>query len=144
MRSLGNLGLSVLANRAFKTKFTDLCYGYNAFWRDLVPVLDLPRIDLPAPENGMLRGDGFEIETVINCRFAAAPLKITEVPSMELSRIKGKSNLRTFVDGTRVLRTIVAEHRRVGRRGRAVAMTSTSIADPSAATLHLTDGCDSG
>jgi glycosyltransferase involved in cell wall biosynthesis len=117
LRSLGNHGLNFVANRAFKTTFTDLCYGYNAFWRDLVPVLDLPDIDTPAPADAMLWGDGFEIETVINCRFAAAQVTITEVPSIELSRIHGVSNLRTFSDGTRVLRTIAAEHRRK-RQGR--------------------------
>ncbi len=112
IRSLGNHGLNFVANRAFNTRFTDLCYGYNAFWSDLVSVLDLPDIDQEAPANGMLWGDGFEIETVINCRFAAADVAITEVPSIELSRIHGDSNLRTFADGTRVLRTIAAEHRR--------------------------------
>jgi glycosyltransferase involved in cell wall biosynthesis len=112
LRSFGNRGLNFVANRAFGTRFTDLCYGYNAFWRDLVPVLDLPDIDQPAPENAMVWGDGFEIETVINCRFAAARVTITEVPSVELSRIHGFSNLRTFSDGVRVLRTIAAEHRR--------------------------------
>ncbi len=112
LRSLGNHGLNVVANLAFRTRFSDLCYGYNAFWRDLVPTLDLPALDLPAPENGMLWGDGFEIETVINCRMAAAGVRITEVGSVELSRIHGESNLRTFSDGFRVLRTIGAEFRR--------------------------------
>jgi glycosyltransferase involved in cell wall biosynthesis len=113
LRSFGNLGLNFVANRAFGTRFTDLCYGYNAFWRDLVPVLDLPDIDQPAPDKAMLWGDGFEIETVINCRFAAARVATTEVPSVELSRIHGTSNLRTFSDGVRVLRTIAAERRRL-------------------------------
>ena len=117
LRSLGNHGLNFVANRAFHTKFTDLCYGYNAFWRDLVHVLDLPDIDIKTPANSMLWGDGFEIETVINCRMAAAEVTITEVPSVELSRIHGISNLRTFSDGTRVLRTIAAEHRRVRQGG---------------------------
>ena len=63
-------------------------------------MLELPAIDLPAPAEGMLWGDGFEIETVINCRVAAAGLKITEVPSMERERIFGETNLRTFADGT--------------------------------------------
>jgi glycosyltransferase involved in cell wall biosynthesis len=115
LRSLGNTGLNLVANWAFKTAFTDLCYGYNAFWRDLVPVLDLPSVDLPRLETGMLWGDGFEIETVINCRFAAAQIAIAEVPSVELSRIHGQSNLRTFRDGSRVLRTIIAEYRRKRR-----------------------------
>ena len=111
LRQWGNSGLNVVANAAFGTRFTDLCYGYNAFWRDLVPVLDLPdtaeqRVD------GMLWGDGFEIETVINCRFAAAGARIVEVPSVEKLRAFGESNLRTFSDGSRVLRTILAERKR--------------------------------
>ncbi len=112
LRHLGNGGLNFVANRAFKTTFTDLCYGYNAFWRDLVPLLDLPDVNRAAPASGMLWGDGFEIETVINCRMAAAKVRISEVPSVERRRIHGESNLRTFSDGTRVLRTIIAERRR--------------------------------
>jgi len=112
LRDWGNRGLNLVANTAFGTTFTDLCYGYNAFWRDLVPTLDLPSQELPAPESGMLWGDGFEIETVINCRMAAARVQIKEVGSVELSRIYGESNLRTFSDGFRVLRTIFAEFRR--------------------------------
>ncbi len=115
LRRAGNSGLNAVANFAFRTKFSDLCYGYNAFWRDLVPVLDLPALDLPAPAEGMLWGDGFEIETLINCRFAAAQVKIVEVPSVEMSRLHGESNLRTFKDGARVLRTIFAEYRRMRR-----------------------------
>ena len=57
-------------------------------------------------------GDGFEIETLINLRAAAAGLTITEVPSYEHARIHGTSNLNTFRDGRRVLRTILTEWRR--------------------------------
>lgn len=116
LRKWGNEGLNFVANRLFGTRFTDLCYGYNAFWRDLVPTLQLPALDAVAPDGGMLWGDGFEIETVINCRFAAGQVVITEVPSVELARIHGESNLRTFSDGTRVLRTLVAERFRASRR----------------------------
>ena len=117
LRDLGNKGLNFVANRLFGTRFSDLCYGYNAFWRDLVPTLDLPALDAPAAPGTMLWGDGFEIETVINCRFAAAKVAIVEVGSVELARIHGESNLRTFSDGSRVLRTIVAERRRAARPG---------------------------
>jgi len=116
LRKMGNAGLNGVANALFGTAYTDLCYGYNAFWVDILTLLDLPAIDLPAPTDGMLWGDGFEIETVLNCRVAAAGLKITEVPSMEHERIFGQSNLRTFADGTRVLRTLAAERRRAVRR----------------------------
>jgi hypothetical protein len=43
-------------------------------------------------------------------------MRITEVPSMERERIFGQTNLRTFADGTRVLRTLAAERRRAVRR----------------------------
>jgi hypothetical protein len=66
----------------------------------------------------MLWGDGFEIETVLNCRMAAAGLNITEVPSVERQRMFGETNLRTFADGARVLRTLIAEHRRKNVRNR--------------------------
>ena len=120
LRKWGNEGLNFVANRLFGTRFTDLCYGYNAFWRDLVPTLELPVLEAPAPEGGMLWGDGFEIETLINCRFAAAEVEITEVGSVELARIHGESNLRTFSDGTRVLRTLLAERWRARRKASSV------------------------
>jgi glycosyltransferase involved in cell wall biosynthesis len=116
LRKSGNAGLNGVANALFGTSYTDLCYGYNAFWIDILPVLDLPDIHAKAPADAMLWGDGFEIETVLNCRVAAAGLKITEVPSMERERIFGQSNLRTFADGSRVLRTLAAERRRAVRR----------------------------
>jgi glycosyltransferase involved in cell wall biosynthesis len=116
LRNAGNAGLNLVANTLFGTGHTDLCYGYNAFWADIRPVLDLPMLDAPAGRV-MLWGDGFEIETLLSCRVAVAGLTVTEVPSVERSRIFGQTNLRTFVDGTRVLRTLVVE-RFSGRRDR--------------------------
>ena len=111
--TLGNRFLNGVFNAGFRTRYTDLCYGYNAFWADLIPLLDLPDHALPAPATDkMLWGDGFEIETVINCRFAAAGVAITEVPSMEKVRMFGESNLRAVSDGLRVLRTLFTEWRR--------------------------------
>lgn len=118
LRHAGATGLHMLVNVAFGQRFSDLCYGYNAFWTDLVPALDLPATDLPAPESGMVWGDGFEIETVINLRMVEAGVVISEVPSVERPRIHGESNLRTFVDGFRVLRTIISERRRATARRR--------------------------
>jgi hypothetical protein len=103
-------------NVGFRTRFTDLCYGYNAFWADLVPLLELPDHRPAAADGaGMLWGDGFEIETLISCRVAGAGLTIAEVPSVERRRIHGRSNLRTFADGWRVLRTLRTERARVRR-----------------------------
>lgn len=119
IRRMGNAFLNGVANTAFSTDFTDLCYGYNAFWADMIPVLDLPDPDLPLPADGeMLWGDGFEIETLINCRFAEAGARIVEVPSLELERIFGESHLRAVSDGLRVLHTLATERRRAVRARR--------------------------
>lgn len=108
LRKLGNAALNGVANRLLGTAFTDLCYGFNAFRADLLPMLDLPAV----AGSEAAWGDGFEIETVLNCRMAAAGVRITEVPSVERARIFGQTNLRTFADGTRVLRTLLAERLR--------------------------------
>jgi len=105
-RRLGNWGLNALVNVLFSTKYTDLCYGYNAFARHC---LDAMR--LPSTTEGIAQwGDGFEIETLINVRVAASGLKIAEVCSFEKSRIHGASNLNAVSDGLRVLRTIRREY----------------------------------
>ncbi|QRP47872.1 glycosyltransferase family 2 protein [Amycolatopsis sp. FDAARGOS 1241] len=112
LRRAGNAALNKLTNVLYHTSFTDLCYGYNAFWRDIVPQLRLPPTAATAPGPGGFWGDGFEIETVLSCRVVAAGLTVAEVPSFERPRVFGETNLRTFADGARILRTILAEHRR--------------------------------
>lgn len=110
LRSLGNRMLSDLVNILYGTEYTDLCYGFNVFWRKHLPAL---RLDSTTPQltggDGQLWGDGFEVETLINIRAAAAGLVIAEVPSFEHSRIYGVSNLNAFSDGMRVLQIIVRE-----------------------------------
>ena len=118
LRYAGNAGLNLVANTLFGTGHTDLCYGYNAFWADILPVLDLPPLDAPA---AMVWGDGFEIETLLNCRVAVGGLTVAEVPSVERPRIFGTTNLRTFADGSRVLRTLLVERFGGRRRRRPVA-----------------------
>jgi len=95
-RSLGNRMLGAFVNALYGTRYTDLCYGYNAFWARCLPYM---RVDC----------DGFEVETLINVRVAKAGLIVHEVPSFEQVRLHGESNLRTIRDGSRVLRTIVLE-----------------------------------
>ncbi|MBJ7356154.1 MAG: hypothetical protein JHD21_02270, partial [Nocardioides sp.] len=64
------------------------------------------------PNGKMTWGDGFEIETVINCRFAASGARIVEVPSVEKLRLFGESDLHAVSDGLRVLKTLLTEWRR--------------------------------
>jgi glycosyltransferase involved in cell wall biosynthesis len=111
LRRIGNWWLSACVNLAYGTRYSDLCYGFNVFWRRHVPVFGLLADTPPGAgsDGARLWGDGFEVETLINIRVAVAGLRITEVPSFEHPRIHGVSRLRTFSDGRRVLRTIVAE-----------------------------------
>jgi glycosyltransferase involved in cell wall biosynthesis len=96
IRRLGNRFLSTLVNRIWSVDYSDLCYGYNAFWRRHLPDI--------VPDCA-----GFEVETLINIRVARSRLRIVEVPSFESNRLHGVSNLHARRDGMRVLRTILAE-----------------------------------
>jgi len=107
LRDLGNKALTLVTNIGFRTRYTDLCYGYNAFWTDILPQLDLPPVH-PLSDQ-MLWGDGFEIETLLNCRIAVAELDVVEVPSVELERLHGVSNLNALKDGLRVFKTLTTE-----------------------------------
>lgn len=102
IRSFGNLGLRSAVNILFGSRYTDLCYGYAAFWRWTLPHLDL-------------QCDGFEVETLMNIRAQTTGMQIAEVPSMETERIHGVSNLNAVRDGLRILRVIIAERLRPRR-----------------------------
>ena len=103
LRSTGNWIFRTLTNVLTGSRYSDLCYGYFAFRRGTVDVLDL-------------RSDGFEIETEINIRAHRAGLRIAEVPSCETERHHGSSQLHALRDGLRILVTIFRNS--VGRRDR--------------------------
>jgi glycosyltransferase involved in cell wall biosynthesis len=109
VRRAGNHALNLFANTLNGTRYTDLCYGYNAFWRHCLPTLDLQPGARTPGHTDMHWGDGFEIETIINVRVARAGLTVAEVPSFERDRLHGESNLNAVRDGLRVLRTIARE-----------------------------------
>ncbi len=105
LRNLGNHALKTSVNVLFLVPFTDLCYGYLALRRSCLESLKLV-------------SHGFEIETEMAIRAVKADLKIAEVPSREYVRRNGTSNLNTWRDGQRVLRTLVRQ--RVSRRQRPI------------------------
>jgi glycosyltransferase involved in cell wall biosynthesis len=98
LRRVGNRALLAAVNVLYGAQLTDLCYGFCAFRRCWLESLDLKAV-------------GFEIETEITVQALRAGLRLTEVPSFELPRRNGRSGLRTFRDGWRVLQTVI-EHRR--------------------------------
>lgn len=97
-RRVGNLCFVYLVRFLFGGQYSDLCYGYNAFWATAIHELGLD-------------GDGFEIETMMNIRALRAGFRIAEVPSFEAERVYGVGRLRTLPDGWRVLKTIWSEWR---------------------------------
>lgn len=92
-RRLGNYGLLAFFNSLYRTELTDLCYGFCAFHRRYLDLLDL-------------QATGFEIEAEMTVRAVQAGLRIAEVPSLEMPRRTGHSNLNAISDGRRVLRTV--------------------------------------
>jgi glycosyltransferase involved in cell wall biosynthesis len=100
LRRAGNRTLLAAVNLLYGAQLSDLCYGFCSFRRSWLESLDLT-------------ASGFEIETEITVRALRAGLRVVEVPSYELPRRNGRSGLRTFRDGWRVLRTVVRERRSV-------------------------------
>jgi len=110
VRRMGNRALLALTNVMYQCTLTDLCYGFVAFHRSVLDRLDL-------------QSSGFEIETEMVVRALLAGLRVAEVPTLELPRRCGQSNLRTFRDGHRVLKTLLRE-----RHGRVAALAHRPLA----------------
>jgi len=94
IRMMGNDSFVILSNLLFGVKFTDLCYGYHAFWRYCLDSLTLETFN------------GFEIDTAIYLQAVRGRLRIVEVPSFEGYRFFGVGKLQTIPDGFRVVNTI--------------------------------------
>lgn len=47
LRRAGNWALNALTNVLFRSRYSDLCYGYNAFTRECVASFDLPSATVP-------------------------------------------------------------------------------------------------
>jgi glycosyltransferase involved in cell wall biosynthesis len=98
IRQLGNWFLLTVFNTFYDAHLTDLNYGFCAFQRRYL-------------EHLHLSATGFEIEAEMTVRAMQAGLRIAEVPSLELPRRSGVSNLHAIRDGIRVLRTVLRHHR---------------------------------
>jgi glycosyltransferase involved in cell wall biosynthesis len=117
LRAMGNRALLAIANGLVGSAHTDLCYGMAAFKRDRVLALELDAV-------------GFEIETQLFLRSIRNGLLVIEAPSFEAPRRFGSSNLNTFRDGWRVLKTIFTERLRPVSVGRTVGLMENSPIEP--------------
>lgn len=96
-RKLGNGFFVLLTNLLFDVSFTDLLYGYHAFWRYCLDSIKLESYS------------GFEIDTALYLQAIRSRLRIVDVPSFEGYRFYGIGKLQTIPDGLRVLNTIVRQ-----------------------------------
>ncbi|MFE9132929.1 glycosyltransferase family 2 protein [Streptomyces sp. NPDC007355] len=106
-RRVGHRALLRVARRLYGQHLTDLWYGFCAFRRPFVDLLDL-------------REDGVELGAELVTHALHYGLRVAEVPSRELPRRHGPSHPRTIRDGTRILGTLVGErpHNALGRLAR--------------------------
>lgn len=98
IRKIGNSFFVKLVNVLYGLNLTDICYGYIAFTNHAIEKI-----------KDDLNCDGFDIETEIVIKSAKNGLKIHEVPSFELMRLYGKSNLNALRDGLKILYVILKE-----------------------------------
>ncbi|HEY95391.1 MAG TPA: glycosyltransferase family 2 protein [Dehalococcoidia bacterium] len=95
-RKLANKMFVILVNVFYGSRYTDLCYGYNALHKRVLDKITYG-------------SDGFEIETEMHIKAKKHNLLIAEVPSFEDKRVHGEGKLKTFSDGWRILKTILRE-----------------------------------
>lgn len=103
IRRLGNSALVGAVNLLWGSQLSDLCYGFFGFRRT-------------ALEQLALHARGFEIETELAVHAIAANLRIAEVPSVELLRHHGQSNLSAWRDGWSIFRLLARERLPMARR----------------------------
>jgi glycosyltransferase involved in cell wall biosynthesis len=138
LRGFGNRALTYFGRLLYRQRWSELCYGFAAFWSDAIPMLGLEEIaggptreltpedelaeiiaaDAAVAGGAAMRkpplgyGHGFEIEAILFTRSTRAGLRVTEVASWEYERQYGASKLNTFRDGWRVLGALLRERRR--------------------------------
>jgi glycosyltransferase involved in cell wall biosynthesis len=100
-RVVGNWIITLTFNILFLTRYTDICSGYNAFWKSVAEKIN------PWPS------DGFENEPFINCRVRKLRFKVMEVAHEDYAREKGKVKELSWRQGPKAIKTIIRERAHV-------------------------------
>ncbi|MDP2948658.1 MAG: glycosyltransferase family 2 protein [Chloroflexota bacterium] len=103
-RIFGNWLIAKTCNVLYGVKFTDLCSGYNAFWKRVTVDVNL------------WSKDGWNFEPLFIARLLKAKRKVIEVPQRASSRISGHSKLPNWHQGFSAIRVLITE--RFSRTGR--------------------------
>jgi glycosyltransferase involved in cell wall biosynthesis len=95
-RQFGNLILSTTANILFGTKYTDVCSGYNAFWKKAFQTMHLSN-------------NGFEMEQEMVVKVKKLGLKAIEVEQYDAGRLSSYSKVSGIKQGFIDLWVIIKE-----------------------------------
>lgn len=99
-RILGNWLITATFNVLFLRRYTDLCSGYNAFWKKAMEeVIHWSR-------------DGFENEPLINSIITKKKLKVIEVGHSDEGRLNGQVKELAWRQGSKAIKTIMRERLR--------------------------------
>jgi len=126
LRRFGNWGFSVLANVLFRTRFSDITYGYNAVWAHNRWAL-------------ALEVDGWAHEIITNIRVARVGLKVVEVASFEHQRVGGAAKLQLVPAGLGILWAMLGEWRKHARERAAESAEVRLQSRPPTARWHGLD-----
>ena len=96
-RIIGNWIITLTFDVLFARPYTDLCSGYNAFWKGAIE-----RVDLETD-------DWFQEEPRMHCRVRRAGLRVTEVAHEDRGRVHGESKQPAWKSGFGAWRTVVQE-----------------------------------
>jgi glycosyltransferase involved in cell wall biosynthesis len=95
-RVMGNWIITLTFDILFFRPYTDLCSGYNVFWRKSIDKIMWP-------------DDGYENEPTINCLAARNHLKVTEVAHSDHPRLRGNVKELAWRQGFKAVKGIVRE-----------------------------------
>ncbi|XEC29739.1 glycosyltransferase [Streptomyces fradiae] len=96
LRRCGHRALLRLARQLYGQRLTDLWFGFCAFRREFLGLLDL-------------RADRVELGAELVTHALHYGLRVAEVPSLELPSHHGPSHPRTVRDGSRIFGTLLDE-----------------------------------
>jgi glycosyltransferase involved in cell wall biosynthesis len=102
-RVFGNWTIAMTCNVLFFKRYSDLCSGYTAFWKDA------------AEDAGLWKANGWLYEPRIIARALRNGLRVIEVEHRSLGRISGQSRLPNWRQGLNSIRYILIERLRPPR-----------------------------
>lgn len=85
-RWFGNKVLAITSNILHGTRYTDICSGYNAFWKKSFPHLNLSY-------------DGFEMEQQMLVKIKKVGLRVAEIACHDIGRTSGTSKINDIKQG---------------------------------------------